>query len=140
MRLNSFYPVLLTPDVDAGSRFFVEHLGFRETFRSDWYVSLVHGGRPEYELAFVLSTHESVPAAARGTSTTVLLNLEVDDAQAEHDRLRAAGLQIVLPLRDEPWGQRHFIGAAAPGIHLDVVQVIPAAPGFAEQYLAPAAG
>lgn len=136
MRLNSFYPVLLTDDLEAGSRFFLDHLGFRETFRSDWYVSLVHAERPEYELAFVLSTHESVPAPLRTGSTHVLLNVEVDDASAEYERLRAAGVTVLLPLRDEPWGQRHFIGTAPGGIHLDVIQVIPAAPEFAEQYAA----
>jgi catechol 2,3-dioxygenase-like lactoylglutathione lyase family enzyme len=134
MRLNSFYPVLPTDDVDAGSRFFLDHLGFRETFRSDWYVSLAHGDRPEYELAFLLGTHDSIPGPLRGVAGHVLLNLEVEDAAAEYDRLRAAGLQVLLPLRDEPWGQRHFIGTTPGGIHLDVIEVIPAAPGFAEQY------
>lgn len=134
MRPNSFYPVLLTGDVEAGSRFFVDHLGFRETFRSDWYVSLAHADRPEYELAFLRTGHESIPESIRAAKSTVLLNLEVDDATDAYDRLRAAGLVIHLPLRDEPWGQRHFIGETPGGVHLDVIQVIPAAPEFAAQY------
>lgn len=135
MRLNSFYPVLLMHDLEGSSRFLVEHLGFRETFRSDWYVSLVHEERPEYEIAFVLPTHESIPAPFRGSPTTVLLNLEVADATAEYARLQSAGLEIHLPLRDEPWGQRHFIGAAPGGMLLDVIEIIPAAAEFAEQYV-----
>ena len=83
MRLNSFYPVLLTDDVAASAAFFLEHLGFRETFRNEWYVSLVHGDREEYELAFVQRTHESVPAGYRAVSN-VLLNVEVEDAAHEH--------------------------------------------------------
>lgn len=134
MRLNSFYPVLLTDDVVESSRFAAEHLGFRETFRSDWYVSLAHEERPEYEIAFLLTSHDSIPAPVRGAVTTLLLNVEVDDATTAYDRLRAAGLDVLLPLRDEPWGQRHFIGRAPGGVHLDVIQVIPAAPEFAAQY------
>lgn len=134
MRLNSFYPVVLTEDVTAASRFFVEHLGFRETFRSDWYVSLVHEDRTEYELAFLLTGHDSIPPTVRGATTTLLLNLEVADATDAYARLQAAGLAILLPLRDEPWGQRHFIGQTPGGVHLDVIEVIPAAPEFAAQY------
>jgi catechol 2,3-dioxygenase-like lactoylglutathione lyase family enzyme len=134
MRLNSFYPVVLTGDVEAGSRFFVEHLGFRETFRSDWYISLVHQDRAEQELAFLLTGHDSIPEPIRAAATTLLLNLEVDDAADAYARLRAAGLVILLPLRDEPWGQRHFIGETPGGVHLDVIQVIPPAPEFAAQY------
>jgi catechol 2,3-dioxygenase-like lactoylglutathione lyase family enzyme len=134
MRPNSFYPVLLADDPAESSRFFTEHLGFREIFRSDWYVSLAHADRPEYEIAFVHHGHESVPQELRGAATRVLLNVEVADAAGAYARLRKAGLRILLPLRDEPWGQRHFIGATAGGAHLDVIEIIPAAPEFAEQY------
>jgi catechol 2,3-dioxygenase-like lactoylglutathione lyase family enzyme len=136
MRMNSFYPVVLTDDVERSSAFFLQHLGFRETFRSDWYISLVHAEPPEYELAFVLASHESVPAAVRGQRTHVLLNFEVEDAAREADRLREAGMEIVLPLRDEAWGQRHFIGRAADGILLDVIEVITATAEYTASYTA----
>ena len=136
MRVNSFYPVLLTNDVAAGSRFFVEHLGFRETFRSDWYVSLAHVDRPEYEVAFLLGSHESIPDPIRGAVTTMLLNFEVEDATEAYERLQEAGVEILLLLRDEPWGQRHFIARAPGDVYLDVIQVIPAAPEFTTQYVA----
>ena len=134
MRLNSFYPVLLVEDVDRSSAFLLRHMGFRETFRNGWYVSLVHAERPEYEVAFVDAAHESIPAAFRAVPTRVLLNFEVDDAAAEYARLTRAGLEIALPLRDEAFGQRHFIGVAPGGVLLDVIEVIPAAPEFAAQY------
>jgi len=133
MRLNSFYPVLLTDDVAASAAFFLEHLGFRETFRNEWYVSLVHGDREEYELAFVQRTHESVPAGYRAASN-VLLNVEVEDAAREYERLRPA-LDVVVPLRDEAWGQRHFIGALPGGVLLDVIEVIEPSAEYAAQYV-----
>ena len=39
----------------------------------------------------------------------MLLNFEVADVDAKHTELSAAGLPMLLPLRDEPFGQRHFI-------------------------------
>ena len=135
MRLNSFYPVLFTDDVDLTSAFLLRHLGFRETFRSDWYVSLVHREQSQYEVAFVESSHPSIPEAFRSQQTRVLLNFEVDDAAAEYERLTRAGLEIALPLRDEAFGQRHFIGVAPGNVLIDVIQVIPASAEFAAQYV-----
>jgi uncharacterized glyoxalase superfamily protein PhnB len=133
MELKSIYPVLLLEDIETASRFVIAHLGFRETFRNDWYVSVAHARRPEYELAFVRVDHESVPEAVRAPSN-VLLNVEVDDATYEYDRLRAAGVSILRSLRDEPWGQRHFIGAGPGGLLLDVIEEIPPVGEYADQY------
>jgi hypothetical protein len=41
-----------------------------------------------------------------------------------------------VSLRDEPWGQRHFITEDPDGVLVDVVTVIPPAPEFVAQYLA----
>jgi len=46
MPLESFYPMLLTADVRASTRFYTEHMGFEKVFESDWYVSLKHLGTP----------------------------------------------------------------------------------------------
>lgn len=136
MPLQSFYPVLLADDVEASARFYTEHMGFAPTFESDWYVSLEHRENPAYELAVVSRTHETIPDGFRGERASgLLLNFEVPDAAAEYERLKEAGLRIVLPLRDEPFGQRHFIGVDPGGVMLDVIEEIPPSPEFAEQYV-----
>ena len=55
----------------------------------------------------------------------MLVTIEVDDVDAVHERARAARLPIELSLRDENWGQRHFITRDPNGLAVDVVQVIP---------------
>lgn len=134
MRFESLYPVLLTDDVERSSAFFTEHLGFHTTFASDWSISVVHGEQPAFQLAFVLRTHASVPPQLQAQPSPFLLTFEVADAAWEFTRLRAAGLQIVEPLRDEAWGQRHFIGATTDGILIDVIEVIPSSAEFADRY------
>jgi uncharacterized glyoxalase superfamily protein PhnB len=47
----------------------------------------------------------------------------VDGVDAEERRLRRAGLEIVLPLVTEPWGQRRFQVAAPDGVVVEVVQM-----------------
>lgn len=136
MALRSFYPVLMAEDVEASARFFTEHMGFEKTFESDWYVSLKHRENPAYELAVLSPTHETIPEGFRGTSASgLLLNFEISDATAEYKRLKEAGLRIVLELRDEGFGQRHFIGVGPGGVMLDVIEEIEPSAEFAEQFV-----
>ena len=55
-----------------------------------------------------------------------------------HDRLSAAGLPILLGLRDEAFGQRHFIAAGPNDVLIDVIKPIPPSEDFAARYSADA--
>jgi catechol 2,3-dioxygenase-like lactoylglutathione lyase family enzyme len=136
MPLQSFYPVLMAEDVEASVRFYTEHMGFEKTFESDWYVSLKHRENPAYELDVLQRTHQTIPEGFRERSSSgLLLNFEVSDAAAEYERLKEAGLRIVLPLRDEDFGQRHFIGVDPGGVMVDVIEEIEPSPEFAERFV-----
>jgi catechol 2,3-dioxygenase-like lactoylglutathione lyase family enzyme len=131
---RGIYPVLGVRDVGAAARFFRELLELRTTFESDWYVSLATHGEPAFQLAVVRFDHDSVPVRHRALPAGVLVTVELDDVDAVHARALAMGVEILRSLRDEPWGQRHFIAAGPDGAMLDVVKVIPPAPGFASGY------
>lgn len=120
MALTSSYPVLMTTDVAATAAFYRKHFGFEPIFETDWYVSL---RRDQWELAVLDSRHETIPAAYRGPAAGgMLLNLEVDDVDAEWERLVGGGaLEAVLPIRTEEFGQRHFIVAGPDGVLVDVI-------------------
>jgi catechol 2,3-dioxygenase-like lactoylglutathione lyase family enzyme len=135
MPLKSFYPVLLAEDVAVIARFYTEHMGFSEVFRSDWYVSLKHRENPACELAILQRTHQTIPEEFCKQSSGLLLNFEVSDARAEFERFREAGLRVILPLRDEAFGQRHFIGVDPEGVLVDIIEEIPPSPEFAEQFV-----
>ena len=132
--VQRIYPVLYSNDVARARDFYVTHFGFEVTFDSGWYASLRHRDNPAYELAIVDSSHESIPETGRGRVSQLLLNFEVDDATAEAERLRNAGVDIAQELRDEPFGQRHVIVAAPDGVLIDVIEEIPPSPEFAAQF------
>jgi uncharacterized glyoxalase superfamily protein PhnB len=48
--------------------------------------------------------------------------LEVEDADAAFTAEKSKSLNIVLELRSEAWGQRHFCIQDPNGIYLDIVQ------------------
>ncbi len=136
MNLTSFYPVLMTHDVGATAAFYRRHFGFEPQFENPWYQHLALAGRPGVNLAVLDAGHETIPAVARGQALTggLLLNFEVDDVDAEYARLCAAGLPIHQGLRDEAFGQRHFITADPNGVLIDVITPIPPSGEFVAQY------
>lgn len=134
---TSCYPVLCTPTLAASRTFFVDHFGYEVTFETDWYVSLRRPGRPAYELGLLEAGHPTLPEKYRQPTAGVLINIEVDDVDAEWRRLvLAAGLTPELPIRSEDFGQRHFILAEPGGALVDVITTIPPNAEYAEAYVA----
>lgn len=134
MRTTSFYPVLLSADVPGASAFYQRHFGFRPLYEADWYVHLQSVEDPGTNLAIVAKDHETIPAAARGRTGGILLNFEVEDVDEQYRRLGGEGLEIALPLRDEVFGQRHFILQAPDGVLIDVIRPIPPSAEHATLY------
>lgn len=134
MRCTQFYPVIMTDDVAATSRFYRDHFRFAPAFEADWYVHLQSTEDPSVNLAILRGDHETIPETARGRAGGLLLNFEVDDVDAIHRDVEAAALPILRPLRDEPFGQRHFITQDPNGVLIDVITPIPPSPEFLAQF------
>lgn len=131
MVIASIYPVLMSADITAAADFYRQVFGLDTTFESDWYISLRCG---QSELAIIAHDHESIPAEARVLPRGVLLNIELDDVDAIHVQVIGMGLEPVLPLRDEPWGQRHFIIEGPDGVLVDVIRPIEPSADFMASY------
>lgn len=126
MKVTSYYPVIMTNDVAGTAAFYQAHFGFVSLFTTDWYVHLQLADDASVNLAVLDGTHKTIPAEARGqVAGGLLLNFEVEDPDAEHERLKAAGLPILLSLRDEAFGQRHFITRDPNGVLIDIIKPIP---------------
>ena len=134
MKTTSYYPVLMTDDVAGTAAFYVEHFEFRPLFENDWYVHLQSARDRRVNLGIVAGDHETVPPEGRGKVSGLLINFEVKDPDAVYERVVAAGLPILRSLRDEPFGQRHFITRDPNGVLIDVIKPIPPSAEFAAQY------
>lgn len=134
MKLTQYYPVICTADVAATRAFYERHFRFAPAFESDWYVHLTSTMDPKTNLAVLDCRHETIPEGFRRPAQGVLINFEVEDVDDEYALAKQAGLDIRLDLRDEPFGQRHFIVADPNGILIDVIKPIPPSAEFAAQF------
>jgi catechol 2,3-dioxygenase-like lactoylglutathione lyase family enzyme len=141
MKITSYYPVLMTDAVDRTARFYEQHFGFVRAFDSDWYVHLTMPEDASVNLAVLDKDHATIPVEGRGgRAGGILINLEVADVDLEYWRLKGEGLPILLDLRDEDFGQRHFITADPNGVLIDIITPIAPGEDFASQYTGVAPG
>lgn len=140
MKVSSYYPVIMTDKVAETAAFYIAHFGFEAQFEADWYVHLQSTVDERVTLAVLDGSHDTIPLPGRGRVSGLILNFEVEDVDAEYARLTAAGLPILQELRDEWFGQRHFITADPSGVLIDVIKPIPPSKEFAAQYLEGVAG
>jgi catechol 2,3-dioxygenase-like lactoylglutathione lyase family enzyme len=114
---------LFVHDVDASIAFY-KALGFTVAHRYEDYVLLRRG---EMRLSVqgdshvVAGPHYFTPRIQefpRGTG--VEISIQVADVDAEYIRARTAGLNIVKPMQDRPWGARDFRVADPDGYFLRI--------------------
>ena len=119
---KSSFPVFIVKDLDAAKSFYTENLGFDVVFSVDWYIHLV--SRSGVQIGFLLPDQPSQPPIFQKPylGEGVIFSLEVDDADAAFAVATSRSLDIVLELRSEDWGQRHFCIKDPNGIYLDIVQ------------------
>ena len=132
MDIMSLYPVICTDKLAETKAFYLDNFPFGVTFEADWYVSLRLDGTRPFELALLDSGHETLPESFRKPFTGgLLLNFEVEDVNRLFRAFRDAGLPVHLELRDEAFGQRHFITSDPNGVLIDVIKPIPFTGEFA---------
>lgn len=133
MRKNSVYPVFMVENVEACRAFFAKYFAYQDTFVADWYVSMKDAQNSE--LAFLQYNHESIPDGCRNKSTGVLLNIELDNVEEVYAELKNSLVdRILLPLKVEDFGQKHFIIRAPENILVDVIENIAPSEEYAKYY------
>lgn len=78
------------------------------------------------QLGFLVPGHQSQPPflhALMGREGYVI-SFEVADAAKAYSQVKTFNLPVVLELKEEQWGQLHFMVKDPSGIHIDVVEHI----------------
>jgi catechol 2,3-dioxygenase-like lactoylglutathione lyase family enzyme len=121
---KSSFPVFIVVDITAAKSFYSQNLGFDVVFSNDWYVHLV--SQSGVQVGFMLPEQPSQPRIFQKAHSGegVIFSVEVDDADTAYTTAKSKSLDIVLDLRSEDWGQRHFCIQDPNGVLVDIVQAI----------------
>lgn len=122
--------MLCCRDLNASRDFYMRLFELNVVFECGWYAALAEPKDQSFQLGLVLPDHRSVPAGFGLGAAGVLVTVEVDGVEATHERAVAMGCAIVVPVRDEEFGQRHFMTVDPAGVLVDVVTQIPPTTGF----------
>jgi uncharacterized glyoxalase superfamily protein PhnB len=112
MTVGRIVPVLTVTDLPTAIEHYRAALGLDVVMDHGWIATLADADR-RHQLS--LMTRDATAAVNPAVS------IEVDDVDAAHREALAAGLEIVHPLTDEPWGVRRFFVVDAAG---NVVNVL----------------
>lgn len=132
--MRCLFPDICSDDLIACRDFYRSLFGFEIVFEIDWYIQMKHPENDALQIAFVRRDHPSVPRGDQDAARGVIVTLETDAVDPVYQRATELGLSPVLSLRDEEWGQRHFMVRDPNGLLVDVVQMIDPSPQFLKEH------
>ena len=119
---KSAFPVFTVENLELAKTYYIENLGFEAVFSGDWYIHLV--SEAGIQVGFLLPNQATQPKIFQKqySGEGVIFSLEVEEADAAFAIAKSKGLNTVLDIRSEDWGQRHFVIEDPNGIHIDIVE------------------
>ena len=131
MKIKRMDTTISTMKMQESKEFYINHLHFKLVYESDWYIELIAQDMTTFGISFVLPQRD-VGEFFNGKG--LILSFEVDDVDAEYQRLKEEGLNIYQDLQDNPWGERSFVTDDPNGVHIYIYKLIPATPEYKKIY------
>ncbi|GLX00538.1 VOC family protein [Microtetraspora sp. NBRC 16547] len=113
---------LTVDDVTASQAFFTTHLGYTVQQAADGFASLT---RPDaVDIVMLARGTQVLPPEQRDQHAGgLILAFTLASGLAEQEkRLRSEGVEITMPLREEPWGERLFQVTDPNGVIIQFVE------------------
>lgn len=113
---------IITEKIKESKEFYSNVLNFGLSFENEFYL-LMHTPNKSAEISFLLPNHPSqeplfqTPYGGKG----MYLTIEVEDVDAYYDEIKKKNIPILIEIRDEAWGDRHFAILDPNGIGIDIV-------------------
>jgi catechol 2,3-dioxygenase-like lactoylglutathione lyase family enzyme len=109
-------PVLKTDGPDAARAFYVDFLGFRVAMEQDGMLMLASTSVETTQMIVAWPSETAFDAHVLQLDVSI----EVADVDAAYAEAQARGLEVVYPIRDEPWGVRRFFVRDGSGATINV--------------------
>lgn len=130
MTISRGFPNIVSDDLPATKKWYVDLLGWATEFDSDWFVHLKAPAASGVELGIIVAGHTIVPQGAGAGGGGVLLTFVVEDVDELHERAGELGYNIVEAPTDLFYGQRRMVLVDPVGTLVDVSSECPPSQDF----------
>jgi catechol 2,3-dioxygenase-like lactoylglutathione lyase family enzyme len=111
---------ICTDDLQKSKDFYVELLGFKVKYDSDWYIQLCLPDDCEIEYGLIKRNHELVPKEYQNFPTGMYVTFVVKDVDLSYKKALDMELLIIQEPRNEFYGQRRFLLKDPSGCLVDI--------------------
>ena len=120
MRLNAG---IITDKIKETKMFYTEKLGFKIVWEADWFILLATPNGQD-TISFLQPNHPTQEVnvfreAYNGKG--IYLTIEVENVDEYFEKIKSVGLNPILEIRNESWGDRHFAILDPNNIGIDFV-------------------
>ncbi|MCD8522129.1 MAG: VOC family protein [Saccharospirillaceae bacterium] len=121
---DAMFPVMVTTNLDAIKAFYESVFGFSAAFFDPGFYLHLVSPNSGIQLGFLMPEHATQPEFLRPLMSTegYVISLEVKDAAQAYAEAQKMNLTIAMALKEEVWGQIHFMLQDPGGFRIDVVQ------------------
>ncbi len=121
MKITKMTPIITTDKLAEEKAYYAKFFGFKVIFEyADQHIGMQSSANDDVVISFMAPCEQTPPYQGQGLTVC----LEVADVDAQSKRLAAAGLPIVVPVQDNPWGDRSFISVDPAGVSVYVYSPI----------------
>jgi uncharacterized glyoxalase superfamily protein PhnB len=124
IEIDAMFPVMVSAELAAVKQFYETVFGFNAVFYDPGFYLHLVSPNSGVQLGFMMPEHASQPGFLHPLMKAegYVISFEVKDAARAYAEAQRLNLNIVLQLKEEVWGQIHFILRDPAGLHVDVVQ------------------
>ena len=124
IEFSAMFPVMVTDNLEQVKTFYETFFGFKSVYyQQDFYLHLV-SMETGVQLGFLVPDHPSQPEFLHRLMDPngYVISLEVKDAAHAYQQAQELEVTVAMPLKEEVWGQVHFMLQDPAGIKIDIVQ------------------
>ncbi|MDD1793219.1 VOC family protein [Enterovibrio makurazakiensis] len=124
IEFQSMFPVIVTAELDALKTFYLSTFGFDAVYYDPTFYLHLVSPSTGIQLGFLMPNHPSQPDFLHTNMVTdgYVISLEVRDAAKAFADAKAMNLNIAMELKEEVWGQIHFMVEDPAGTRIDIVE------------------
>jgi uncharacterized glyoxalase superfamily protein PhnB len=126
MRVLRIVPNISSDRFEASREFYMDLFNLVVSVEhGNWYLQLMEPDDRLLNVGFLEPGHEFFAGrTARPGEYSLVLTIQVDEVDEAYARALQRGAEILLEIRDEEYGQRHFLVLDPNGLLLNIMSAI----------------